>query len=156
MMVTVLVFQYYSTSGEKARKHLAEYRQTFFVKLGTTTDTSIVLTPSLSVSLTTGEKKFSNRNRTFRAYLIKGSDGVSRVAFEAAKPHSFYELSGSYAVSSETVGLIWKNNSTLSFSGVDEHGIPTHFELQLNDLILREAPLPFLVKRLSAPAVDVD
>ncbi len=157
LVIAILcVVQYISSSGEIARAHLLSYRNEFLVKLGTTTDESIFLGLSVPVHLTTIEKRISNRNRTFRAYIIRDVSGVFRVALESAKPHEFFQLSGSYAVSPETAGMSWSGNSIISFDGVNREGEPTGFELRLNDLMLRQTTLTHLSKQHSAPVVDIN
>ncbi len=128
----------------------------FSVKLGTTSDPFLSLASSTEVDLRTQEKKFSNRNRTLRAYLMKQKGGIVRLAFESAKPHAFFQLTGNYAVSPETVGIVWKDNSMVSFDGVNTKGLPTHFEFRLNDLEMKETSLPQLSVQILAPVIDVD
>ena len=152
----LFAFQYISSSGEIARAHLLLYRNEFLVKLGTTTDKSIFLSTSVPAHLTTAEKKISNRNRTFRAYIMRDVSGVSRVAIESAKPHGFFQLSGNYAVSPETVGLTWSGNAMISFDGVNSGGEPTRFVLGVNDLVLRQTALTHLSKQQFTPVVDVN
>ena len=156
IIVVLCTFQYISSSGEIARAHLLSYRNEFLVKLGTTTDKSIFLSSSVPVHLTTAEKKISNHNRTFRAYIVRDVSGVSRVAFESAKPHGFFQLNGNYAVSPETVGIVWMNNSTVSFDGVNAEGIPTRFELRLSNREIKETVLSKLSVRHQAPVIDAD
>ena len=143
-MLTLFVFEYLASPPDGAQTLLTSYRQMFSVNLGTTTDESISLDPHFPVHLLSFEKNIANHNRTFRIFLTKGTGDVSRIMLESAKPNKYYELNGRYAVSPETANLKWVNSNTLSFDGVNLAGMPTHFELRLNDLRMKESSLTHL------------
>jgi hypothetical protein len=137
----ILVEYHVSRQNVSPETALAEYRELRTIREGVTLDGSMRISEVIDPPHVSHYLQIANHGRDLRAFLAPNKGGVGLIYIEQARPHKFFALIGAFAVTPETVSLMWTAPTTLIFYGTAPDGTFMRYIINLHTLTMTSMPI---------------
>ena len=130
------IFPVSFTDVSRETVFVKQLRETALVKSGVSQNGALSVGNALGVPNVAPSAKSLNHERTLRAFIASNAGGVATLYVESVKPHIYYVLTGTFAVSPEYDALLWQGETTLVFYGTSLGGEAMRYVVDLSLLTL--------------------